>query len=61
MAGGFGNRGKAKDIQESRGWERGDGGKKLEAAGDGFWKEFLNKGAEGRQTVVRIGNSHEGY
>ena len=31
------------------------------AAGDGFWKEFLSKAAGGRQTVVRIGNNHEGY
>ena len=31
------------------------------AAGDGFWKKFLSKAAGGRQTVVRIGNNHEGY
>ena len=28
------------------------GGEKKLAAGDGFWKEFLNKGAGGGQTVV---------
>lgn len=31
---------------------RGGGEKKLGAAGDGFWKEFLSKGAGGGQTAV---------
>lgn len=49
-----------KRIPEKEGSKsRGGDEKQWGAAGDGFGKQFLNKGAGGRGTVMGVGSSYE--
>lgn len=49
------------EIQESRDKSRSGGKKKLGAARDRVWKQFMNKGPGGRETVVGVWNSYGRY